>query len=174
MSEASLPHLIDPGKWADRLASVETRLPLSRFGRLVEGALGTDGDVAVSCRFSRDARHLPRLQGTLATTLKLTCQRCLAPVDMSVSAEVDVWLLDDEARAERLADEEDYVVCEDGQIDLPALLEDELILAMPLVARHEDCDTLVPLAAPEMEPEAPAKKENPFQMLAGFKPSRTE
>jgi len=174
MSEATLPHLIDPGKWADRLAVLETRLPLAPFKRLLDGALDSRGEVVVACRFSRDARHLPHLQGTLATTLKLTCQRCLAPVDMPVETAVDVWLLDDEARAERLADEEDYVVCDDGQLDLHALLEDELILALPLVARHEACEAQVPLSDPEPEPVAAAKTENPFQVLAGFKPTTPE
>jgi len=168
MSEATLPHLIEPAKWADREARLNAVVPLGRFDRLLEGAVARTGDVEVRLSFSRDARGLPHLAGELRTALPLTCQRCLEAVDMPVAAEVDVFLLSDEALAERLGEEEDYVVFDDGQLDLPELLEDELILAMPLVARHDDCEPQVALSEPEPVAE-PAKKENPFQVLAGLK-----
>lgn len=168
MSEATLPHLIEPGKWADRCAELKLRLPLARFTRLLQGAQGSDGEVVVDCRFARDVRGLPHLQGRIATELQMTCQRCLAPVAMPLQAEVDVWLLGDEAQAERLSEEEDYTVFEDGHLDLPELLEDELILALPLVARHEDCEPQA--AMTEDEPVvAPVEKENPFSILARLK-----
>lgn len=168
MSEATLPHLIEPGKWADRCAELKLRLPLARFTRLLQGAQGGDGEVVVDCRFERDVRGLPHLRGRIATELQMTCQRCLAPVAMPLAAEVDVWLLSDEAQAERLSEEEDYTVFEDGHLDLPELLEDELILALPLVARHEDCEPQA--AMTEDEPVvAPVEKENPFSILARLK-----
>lgn len=174
MRETTLPHLIDPGKWADRLAEIASHPPLSRFTRLLEGAATSVGEVGVTLRFRRDARHLAHLTGQLRTTLQLTCQRCLGPVDLPLAADVDVWLLGNEDQAERLGDEEDYVVCEEGQIDLPALLEDELILALPLVARHDACDAQVPLAEPEPVAEPVKQQDNPFLALAGFKPSASE
>lgn len=170
MSEATLPHLIEPGKWADREALLDAVVPLRRFERLLEGALGDAGDVSVKARFVRDARGLPHLTGQLDTVLSLTCQRCLEAVAVAVTADVDVFLLSDEAYADRLGEDEDYVVFEQGQLDLPELLEDELILALPLVARHDDCEPQVALSEPEPEVViAPVKKENPFQVLASLK-----
>lgn len=169
MSEATLPHLIEPGKWADRCAELKLRLPLSRFTRLLQGALADEGEVAVDCRFERDVRGLPHLQGHLAAELQLTCQRCLAPVAMPLAADVDVWLLPTEALAERLGEDEDYVVFDGGQLDFPELLEDELILALPLVARHEDCEPQAELTEDEPVIIEPVEKENPFQVLASLK-----
>lgn len=173
MSEATLPYLIEPGKWADRDAPLDAVVPLSRFTRLLDGALTNVGEVRVQARFDRDARGFPHLSGQLHTSLSLTCQRCLDAVVMPVTAEVDVFLLADEALAERLSEDEDFVVFSDGQLDLPELLEDELILALPLVARHEDCEAQVELieAEPIIEP---APKENPFLVLAGLKPQDKE
>lgn len=173
MSEATLPHLIEPAKWADREARLDAVVPLQRFGRLLEGALASSGEVRIGLAFSRDARGLPHLAGELETRLTLTCQRCLEAVEMPVAAPVDVYLLSDEALAERLGEEEDYVVFADGQLDLPELLEDELILALPLVARHEDCEPQATLSDPEPVAE-PAKKENPFHVLAALKQPDTE
>ncbi len=169
MSEGTLPSQIEPGKWADREALLATSVPLRRFARLLEGALGSEGEVAVDCRFVRDARGLPHLTGNLRTTLRLSCQRCLEPADVVIDTAVDVFLLADEAYAERLSEEEDYVVFEDGQLDLPGLLEDELILALPLVARHEDCEPQVALTESPLDDAPVAKKENPFQVLASLK-----
>ncbi len=174
MSEATLPHLIEPGKWADREAQLDAVVPLSRFQRLLEGALASTGDVRVSGRFVRDARGMPHLTGQLQTVLSLTCQRCLEAVDVPVTADVDVFLLGDEAYAERLSEDEDYVVFDHG-LDLPELLEDELILALPLVARHDDCEPQIALSEPEPEVVvAPVQKENPFQVLASLKQPDSE
>ncbi len=169
MSEATLPHLIEPGKWADREALLDAVVPLRRFARLLEGALGHEGDVSVKLRFVRDARGLPHLAGQLGTVLRLTCQCCLDAVTVPVAADVDVYLLSDEAYADRLSEDEDYVVFSDGHLDFPELLEDELILALPLVARHEDCEPQAIFSEPEEVVAAPVKKENPFQVLASLK-----
>lgn len=170
MSEATLPKLIDPGKWADRAAVCEAAVPLRQFTRLLEGMLGDAGEVRVAVTFARDPRGLSRLTGTLDTALSATCQRCLAPVTVPLQADVDVYLLSDEAYAERLSEDEDFVVFQDGQLDLPELLEDELILALPLVTRHEECEPQVALVEDEPEqPQPEAKKENPFQILASLK-----
>lgn len=174
MSEATLPHLIEPGKWADREALLDAVVPLRRFGRLLEGALGNEGDVSVKLRFVRDARGLPHLTGQLGTVLSLTCQCCLDAVTIPVTADVDVFMLSDEAYADRLGEDEDYVVFNEGHLDFPELLEDELILALPLVARHDDCEPQAILSEPEEVVVAPVKKENPFQVLASLKQPDSE
>lgn len=168
-----MPHMIDPMKWADRGITIKLTQPLQRFQRLLAGALSEDGEVQVHVRFTRDANGYAQLNGELSTQLLLTCQRCLEPVSEPVVADVSVYMLTDESYAERLREDQEYVVYSQGHIDLPELLEDELILALPLVARHEDCEPQVALSEPEIEP-VPAKKENPFLVLAGLKQSDTK
>lgn len=171
MSETTLPQHIDPGQWADRAAELAIDLPLARLSRLLESACDDRGQLLGSLRFSRDPRGLPRLQGQLSATVALTCQRCLAPVDTALVADVDLYLLGDERQAERLQDEEDYVVCEDGRCLLLELLEDELILALPLVPRHEACAPEIMSALAPAEPETVVEKprDNPFDVLAVLK-----
>lgn len=168
MSDTTLPHLIEPGKWADRTAVLDLAVPLARFTRLLDGALSNEGEVSVHLAFARDARHLPVLAGRLETTLSLECQRCLQAVNVPLSAQVNVFMLHDDADVERLSEAEDFVLADDGELDFPALLEDELILALPLVASHEDCEAAVPLTDDTLaEPEV--LKENPFHVLASLK-----
>lgn len=168
MSEASLPAHIDPLKWADRDAPFVASLPVQRFQRLLAGLPENAGAVQVTCRLRRDPRGLVLLTGELYADVVMTCQRCLDAVTIPVAADMSLFLLPDEELAERLDESEDYVVYDEGHCDLLAVLEDELILALPLVPRHDDCEPAVVLAEPETDVPV-AQKENPFLVLAGLK-----
>lgn len=167
----ALPQHIDVQKWADRDAVIDQIYPLSGFVRLTQGAVDAQGEVAVNVRLHRDAQGLFMLEGRMATTVNLTCQRCLEPVATGIDVELLLWLLRDEGQADLLPDDADYLALdEEGGIALADALEDELILALPLVPAHEDCEAF-PVDNPEVA-EAP-KRENPFQVLASLK-GRTE
>lgn len=103
--------------------------------------------------------------------LPLVCQRCLEPVDEAL--EVDRWFrfVADEAQAEREDEEaEEDVLVLDPAFDLQALVEDELLMALPLVPRHARCPGEVRMEA--VDPgfaEAEAAKPNPFGALAELK-----
>lgn len=99
-------------------------------------------------------------------TLRQQCQRCLEPLDVHV--EVDRWfrLVADEATAlaEDDAAEEDLLAM-DQELDAYALLEDDILLAMPLVPRHEDCHAPLSTALDDDLP-------HPFAVLAALKPPK--
>lgn len=175
MSATTLPQYIDAQKWADREAAIDQVFPLAAFARLCESTTGNEGDVRVNCRVRRDAQSLIVLEGKLSTTLSLTCQRCLEPVMTELEADVQLWLLRDEDAAEQLSDEADYLVQDgEGRVALADVLEDELILALPLVAAHEECELCQIVETEDdiedevVEVETP-QRENPFQALTGFK-----
>lgn len=169
MSVGTLPQHIDVQKWADREAVIEQVYPLGAFTRLVEGTVDDKGDVTVNVRLHRDAQGLFLMEGRMATTVKLTCQRCLEPVATAIDAEVHLWLLRDEEQADRLPDDADFLVLdENGGIDLAAALEDELILALPLVPMHESCEAYPVDQSDAEETDAPARP-NPFLVLASLK-----
>ena len=96
--------------------------------------------------------------------LPLGCQRCLAPVLETV--QIDRWFRFVESEEVALAEdddcEEDLLVMQ-SQFDLLNLLEDELLLDLPLVPMHETCPDSSPVL------DRPSKKPNPFAVLAGLK-----
>lgn len=175
MSAGTLPQYIDAPKWADREAEIQEIVPLSVFARVCEGAVHPQGEVSVKCRFYRDSQHLIVLEADLQTVVPLECQRCLNAVETNIDTHMQLWLLFSEEQADRLADDADYLVLdEDGRISLVDVLEDELILSLPLVALHEDCEVQadVMITAEAHEESAAAEKprrENPFQVLASLK-----
>ena len=93
------------------------------------------------------------------------CQRCLQPFEQPIEVERTLRFVADEAQAEALdAESEDDVLALQPTIDLRRLVEDELLLAWPIVPRHASC------AAPSHDAsEAGAEPENPFAALAALK-----
>lgn len=173
MSAGTLPHLIDAQKWADREGEIEQVFPLTAFPRLREGAVSDEGEVKVHCKVSRNAQGLMKLDADLGTTLQLPCQRCLEPVTATVQSDVSFFLVRSESDADELSDEADFLVLdEEGRLALADALEDELIVSLPLVPVHDNCEALQVDATEEDVEEAPVR-ENPFQVLASLK-SRPE
>lgn len=98
----------------------------------------------------------------------LQCQRCLEPVPCRIAVDRRLRFVDGEDEAARLdADSEDDVLALPRRLDLRELVEDELLMALPIIPRHEDC--ALPgsgIAAPD-DPAEPA--EHPFAALTGWK-----
>lgn len=157
--------------------------PLSALGRLAEGVPAEADDLPrrdVAWQAQGELR--PVKGGEPEVWLRLTasadvpqeCQRCLAPVAVPVA--VDRWLRfvrDEDLAAQLDADSEDDVLSLPRWLDLQELVEDELLLSLPLVPRHERCPQPLPMAsgageAAGIEPEAEARA-NPFAALAALK-----
>ena len=114
------------------------------------------------------------LRLTASASVPLTCQRCMTAVDSPI--EVDQWYrfvaTEEIAMAEDDESEEDLLVME-PQFDLLAVLEDELIMALPVVPMHEVCPVIVQLQAGELGAgpgvDGGGEKSNPFAVLAQLK-----
>lgn len=101
------------------------------------------------------------------TTVWLACQRCLTPLRVDLAVEQPIRFVLGEAQAEALdAESEHDVLALVPVLDLRQLIEDELLLALPIVPRHDTCPTPVRLAA---EDAASVEAPHPFAALARLK-----
>lgn len=116
----------------------------------------------------------------IRATATLECQRCLQPMTLPLLVERRFRFVAGEDEAARLDDElEEDVLALSPRFDLLALIEDELLLAMPLVPRHDACPD--PPAALSMAngnaataPEASKDGEDhPFAALAALRRPRS-
>jgi uncharacterized protein len=106
--------------------------------------------------------------------LPLQCQRCLTPVLAVVQAERSFRFVSDEATAMALDDEsEEDILVISRDFDALALIEDELILSLPLVPLHEVCPEAMTTSVADPEFEAAAQRPNPFGVLAGLKTDKS-
>lgn len=165
---------LDLDRLADESAALAGDWPLSDLQRLLaDAAAAGDARMHWALRAERravpGAAAMPWLHLEARATLRLTCQRCLQPVDEPLAAQRSFRFVADEATAEREdeeAEEDVLALPARGRLDLLPLLEDELILALPLVPRHAQCPDPLPVPADDLE-EPPA--EHPFAALAALK-----
>lgn len=111
------------------------------------------------------------------TVLSLTCQRCLAPVEVTVKVARPFRFVQDEAIAMAQDDQsEEDLLALSRSFDLIELVEDELLMDLPVAPRHEVCPVVVKLAAADedFEAAAPAPRENPFALLQRLKTRKAE
>lgn len=102
----------------------------------------------------------------------LQCQRCLQAMTEALQVQRRFRFVRSEEEALRLDEEsEDDVLVLPARLDVLELLEDELILALPIVPRHDSCPT--PLPMPEQAAPGAAKAPHPFAALAALKGSST-
>jgi uncharacterized protein len=151
--------------------------PLQNLKRLAHELHGLTPDLAVSWQASAELRpHAGAdddvwLHLQAQATLPLTCQRCMGAV--ATGLQVDQWYRfvadEDIAMAEDDQSEEDLLVMA-PQFDLLAVLEDELLMALPLVPMHEACPETPAFSAGESELVQPEEaKPHPFAALAQLK-----
>lgn len=111
---------------------------------------------------------------TASVNLPMQCQRCLMPVLETVQAERSFRFVADEATAAALDDEaEEDILVISRDFDALALIEDELILSLPLVPLHEACPEVIPMSVADPEFELAAQRPNPFGVLAGLKTDKS-
>lgn len=168
-----LPKEIDPFRFAHSGRELEGRLSLADLPRLAELLHDTEGTVQVTMRFGIDATGVPYVQGHFEATLSLTCERCLQAMTVPLEIDSMLALIRHEKLAETLADHYDpWVVDETGIVNPATMVEDELILALPLVPRHDyDCLPAEAWFSGETDTAAqePEKPASPFAVLSELK-----
>ena len=102
----------------------------------------------------------------------LQCQRCLQPLNEPVRVDRHFRFVADEETAAALDDEiEDEVLALPRTLDLRELVEDEMLLALPLVPRHAVCPQQVPMQFGDVD--VVEEKANPFASLASLRKDKS-
>lgn len=173
----ALPPSLDLARAARQTYGVEGRLPVKSLPRLAAALASDAGEVELELEAGLDPARRVVVSGRMDAELELQCQRCLEPVKLKVHAEPHLaWVKTDEQLAalsdEYESDEYEPLLSADGQVALKELVSDELLLALPLVPKHEGdaaCGSFRGTAS-SAEPDEAGK--NPFAELAKLKRGR--
>ena len=174
-----LPVEIDPFRLVEQGRIFDGRIPLGDFPRLKDQLFkgenddkqGEDSIVVVHLQFTRTETRLPVVRGKISSELQMTCQRCLKGKEELFETELEVVLVSSDAQADKLQEGFDTWLVEEQQIFLRDFIEDEILLALPLVIAHDECDAARKLieALPEDEIEEAQEESNPFAALKDLK-----
>jgi uncharacterized protein len=166
-----LPCSVDAIKLCQQHGRVSGFLPLTRFQRLSQLLHLVEGKVIVNLCFGMDEQSRRIVRGSLEALIPLTCQRCLDRIDVFVSPEIILGLVWNDEQASNLPRNLEPVLMSTEELDLSELVEDELLLSLPLVAIHEanTCEQPKSLANEILADEVVEERINPFQVLANLK-----
>lgn len=140
--------------------------PIADMQRLVSLLADPGGTVTSELEFTRDPSERDVITGNAATTATMTCQRCLQPMQVTLEADIELAVVADEMQAGSPTGDMEPLVSANGEVSPLALVEDELILALPVVPMH----------GPGTRCEVPAEaipsgtaRPNPFAVLKSLK-----
>jgi len=145
-----------------------SEIAVSDLPRLAAELVDQSGMLQWSAQGAIDSLGRPRLTLSVAGTVQLRCQRCLAAFPFEIASESEMVLARDDASADELdallVDEPVEVVVGSRAMNVLAMIEDEALLALPLAPKHAVCPG-PPLADAMQDP----KKESPFAVLKNLK-----
>jgi len=177
MSREFAARRLDLKGLAEDGGAISGEQPVQMHERLMAETQGRGGELPVTWSAAGELRNPGHVHPEVwlhlkaDTVLSLTCQRCLGPVDVPIAIERSFRFVPDEAMAAAQDEEsEEDVLALSRSFDLVELIEDELLMELPLAPRHEICPEQVKLAAADEEFEsASSQRDNPFAMLGKLK-----
>jgi uncharacterized protein len=157
--------LFDALRLAPESAVVERSYPLVRFMRLADRLATTEGEARARLTF-QDVGGVPTGVLQLRAEVVLDCQRCLGQVRRNLESTSQLAFVQSEDAP--VPEDHEVIAGDPERIDLATLVEDELLLSLPLVVTHradEDCKAAIPgIAGEGKEPRGPETRR-PFAGL---------
>lgn len=138
MQVPPLPERVNPWQLAVESGRLDGELALAELPRLAALLDHADGMVNVALEAGIDGDGLRFIRGRLQAEVELVCQRCLGSLRLPIVATVSLGLARGEAEFDRLPDEYEPLLVPERDIAIASLVEDELLLALPQIPRHED------------------------------------
>ena len=169
---AALPETVDAWRMVQARRSFQGSVALASMPRLKGSLCSTDGAVTYDIEFGRDELGVANVWVKADAGLPLVCQRSLEPFVLPVHVDAKLGLIVSESEEAALPPGyEPLLVQDDGKLHMADVIEDELILALPVVPLKPGVEPVERSWAVEDEVESP-KKENPFAVLQKIKVSK--
>lgn len=163
-----LPDFVDVDRAAAAGRVYSGSLPLAQFTRLEGLLVDAEGVVTYRLQFERNALGQKQVRVDAQAALPLLCQASLERFEHPVQVQATLGFVTDEEQEAALPEGVEPCLIEDGRVDPRALIEDELVLMVPVVARNPGAP-VHRLSSLPPEAEAVEQKANPFAALASLK-----
>ena len=149
--------------FARETASLQGELPVAELTRLHDMLVDATGSVRYRAEGRLGPRNRPQLLLQLDGVLSVRCQRCLESIayPLKVSSLLEFVESEEDLTQEEMEDDSKDFLPAQSELDVVALIEDEIILDLPSAPRHDSC------ALPNTGQETGSA--SPFSVLAGLK-----
>lgn len=168
---AELLETVDFTRQVELNRAIEGVYPVSKLTRLSEILSSNEGFVTARLEFGQCV-GFACLKGRVSATLTVACQRCLKPMHTEVTGSFKFALVNSEDGLELLPEELEPYLVEGEEQSIIELIEDELLLSLPMVTAHEkDCSDYMSMQNSKIKAVIKAEKEasHPFAALKTLK-----
>lgn len=165
--QTQLPETLDFVRQVERNRTIEGEYPLPKFTRLCEALTSNEGTIKVKLVFGHTV-GFASLKGAVSAKLLVECQRCLKPLETEVVGSFKFALVNSEEDFDLLPDELEPYILEGDEQSIIELIEDELLLSLPMVTVHDNACSEV-LNKQEKAKQAEKEASHPFAALKALK-----
>ena len=156
---------IDSLDFALKGGELSGEVPMAELPRMADLLTDLEGSISYALRGYAGEDGKPMLELSLEGRCNLRCQRCMKSLAYPVRLVSRLRLEQEEEALEAdLEDEEADSIPAEKRMDVIALLEEELLLSLPIAPKHE-------VGVCSMAEGAKVEKPNPFAVLASLKKS---
>lgn len=155
--------VIDSLEFARSGDELRGEVQVTELGRLADSLYDRGGNLQFVLNGLVDGHHRPRLRLAVTGKISIKCQRCLGNLPYDVEMHSALLLLDGEVAGDSAEIDDLDAVAVDPELDVWALVEDEVILALPIAPRHPEGECVVGGGAGQ------SRAASPFAVLAGLK-----
>jgi len=168
---AALPETVDAWRMVQARRLFQGSLPLAAMPRLRDSLAAAEGVVTFDLEFGKDDLGVPHLHVRADAALPLMCQRTLDVFALPVRIDTRLGLITQEADEATLPAGYEPLLTSDGALRLADVIEDELILALPVIPVKPGVAPTVRTFGKVDEPKD-VVKPNPFAVLQKIKPAK--
>ena len=168
MSNTALPREAELRTWASRGIEVEGDVLVTRMPRLQAVIASGEEPAYATLRCWKDEQHRYIVDVRVQVTVDLECQRCLSQCELELATQSILCVVWNEDSIKELPSGYDPLVADDVS-DLHALVEEELLLALPAVPMHDagDCKAVLNPFGDSMM-DVVEENESPFAALGAL------
>lgn len=172
MAEAPLPKQVDAVKLVNVNQRLKAKINTENLTRLKAAVVNSSEFVECEIEFHQDESKHRLMTGSIQTHVSLICQRCLEAVNLPIHSDFQIGLVfNDDQSVQLPRSYEPVELDEEGRINLWDVMEDEVLLALPMLPTHAEGECqLKTFTEPQAEiTEFNDERENPFAVLAKLK-----
>lgn len=176
-AEQPVPLYVDTRRVFQQEANLHGTVALERLPEFRNSLASDQAQITAELRFGIDDTDHRRITGRVDASVEVTCQRCLQPVAIQLQDSVNLALVKDEAEAAGLKPDLDPWICPDIKLQLATVVEEQLLLSLPIVCYHPEgqCPRQLDYTAGPSASEAESSESanaNPFAVLEQLKQSK--
>lgn len=138
MPSKQLSRRVEARKLAEKSATLSGLIEPANLPRVLEAVLTLDAAIQVNIVFAFSGNGKPTVRINVSGEVKMACQRCLDDVAIALELDNELTVVAHDDEAKSVQGLLEPIVLEDGLLDIYALVEDEILLSLPIVSKHDD------------------------------------